>query len=80
MWSTLATLGEIEVRKQMTRPTYYRCRKQLVEAGCSWAGTDIVIRETCIPLGFSLSRSSSFRDAQEDPAITVQLASYRQAA
>jgi II/X family phage/plasmid replication protein len=80
IWSSLATLGETEVRKQMTRATFYRCRKQLIEAGCSWAGTDIVIRQTLIPLGFMLSRSSSFRDAQEDPAITAQLASYRQAA
>jgi II/X family phage/plasmid replication protein len=79
-WSMMSTLGEAEVRSTMPDSTFRKYRDCLVAAGCSWAGTDIVIRQTLIPLGFSLARSSPFRDAQEDPAITAQLASYRQAA
>ncbi len=80
LWVSLSTDGEREVRKTMNRATFYRCRKQLVDAGCSWAGTDIVIRHSCIPADFSLSRSDARRDAEEDPRITRMLASYRQAA
>jgi II/X family phage/plasmid replication protein len=79
VWTQMATVGELEVRKALARRTFYRQRRQLVDAGCSWAGTDIIIRETLIPIGFMLSRQSPFRDQSEDPRITEQLARWRQA-
>ncbi len=82
VWTQLATVGEAELKRlrgKKGRPTFYRHRKQLIEAGCSWAGTDIIIRETLIPVGFMLSRSSRWRDQAEDPRITDQLARWRQA-
>lgn len=79
LWVTLSTDGEAEVKKGMKRTTFYRQRKQLVDAGCSWAGTDIVIRHSPIPAGFTLRRSDPRCDRAEDPRITEQLARWRAA-
>jgi II/X family phage/plasmid replication protein len=80
LWVRLSSHGEQEVRKTMTRPTFYRQRRQLVEAGVSWAGTDIVIRHSSIPVDFSMRRADPRRDVVEDPRITELLLPYRQAA
>lgn len=80
LWFRLSVLGEDDVRKDMAVSTFRRQRSQLERAGCSWAGTDIVIIHSCIPVGFSLRRSDSLRDTVEDPRITTMLAPYRQAA
>ena len=80
LWVRLSAHGEKEVRKGMTRRTFYRQRSQLLEAGCSWAGTDIVIKHSSIPVGFSLRRDDPRRDAVEDPIITDLLARWREAA
>ena len=79
MWVRLSAHGEKEVKKSMKLPTFYRKRKQLVEAGCSWAGTDIVIKHSSIPVGFSLRRADPRRDTIEDPRITDLLARWREA-
>lgn len=80
LWVRLSAHGEKEVRKGMAPRTFYRQRSQLVEVGCSWAGTDIVIKHSNIPVGFSLRRSDPRRDAVEDPRITDLLARWREAA
>jgi len=80
LWVRLSAHGEKEVRKGMARPTFYRQRKQLLDAGCSWAGTDIVIKHSSIPVGFTLRRTDPRRDALEDPRITDLLARWREAA
>jgi len=79
LWVRLAAHGEKEVKKSMKRTSFYRQRSQLVAAGCSWAGTDIVIKHSNIPVGFSLRRSDPRRDAVEDPRITDLLARWREA-
>ena len=80
LWVRLSAHGEKEVKKTMKRSTFYLQRSQLVEVGCSWAGTDIVIKHSSIPVGFSLRRADPRRDAAEDPKITELLARWREAA
>lgn len=80
LWVRLSSHGEKEVRKTMKARTFYLQRKQLINAGCSWAGTDIVIRHSAIPYGFSLRRSDPSRDTLEDPRISELLRPYRAAA
>ena len=80
LWVRLSAHGEKEVKKTMKPRTFYLQRKQLVEAGCSWAGTDIVIKHSSIPVGFSLRREDPRRDAVEDPRITDLLTQWREAA
>jgi hypothetical protein len=80
LWVRLAAHGEKEARRDMKRSTFYLQRKQLVQAGCSWAGTDIVIKHSCIPVGFNLRRSDPRRDTVEDVRVTELLARWREAA
>lgn len=42
-WMSLAAWGEERTRSRMTRPTWYRHRKALQDAGVSWTGTDVRI-------------------------------------
>ena len=80
LWVRLSAHGEKEVRKTIPDSTFYRQRAQLLAADVSWAGTDIVLRHSSIPVGFTLRRSDPRRDAVEDPKITEQLSRWRQAA
>lgn len=75
-WLQLSALGEGEVRSRLARPTFYRQRKQLQDAGISWNGSDVVIRESIIPADFSPVRSDRRRLSAEDPRITAALAQY----
>lgn len=77
IWTQFATVGEDEVRRNLPRRTFYRYRKELVEAGCTWVGTDVVIRKTAIPAGFTLSRRDPRRMTTEDPLVQQLLAPYR---
>jgi II/X family phage/plasmid replication protein len=81
-WMQLATLGEAEVRKQMSRPTFFRQRKQLTDAGCSWNAADvqIVARHSAIPLGFAPVRSDPRRLTEEAEAVSYKLTTYQRAA
>lgn len=42
-WQTMATRGDEKTRQRYTKPTFYRNRKLLEEAGVSWRGSDIVL-------------------------------------
>lgn len=77
VWCQLATVGEDEVRSSLTRRTFYHYRKCITEAGCSWNGTDIIIRKSAIPDGFTLSRRDPRRIVKEDQAIQEMLLPYR---
>ena len=79
LWVRLSAHGEKEVKKTMKLRTFYLQRKQLAEAGCSWAGTDIVIRHSSIPVGFTLRRADPRCDTIEDAKITELLSPWRQA-
>jgi len=79
LWVRLSSHGEVEVRKGMKRATFYLQRKQLLDAGCSWAGTDIVIRHSSIPVGFSMRREDPRRDTVEHPTVAAIMSHWRQA-
>ncbi len=42
-WQTMATRGDEKARQRYSKPTFYRNRKLLEEAGVSWRGSDIVL-------------------------------------
>ena len=77
VWAQFSTVGEVEVRRDLPKATFYKYRKLLTDAGCTWFGTDIILRSTAIPAGFTLSRSDSHRVVTEDPIIEELLRSYR---
>ena len=60
-WLSLSAVGESEVRKRMHRATFYRQRKQLIDAGVAWIGSDVAVVKSSIPEGFSLRRSDPRR-------------------
>lgn len=62
MWLQLATLGEDAVRSMTSKPTFYRNRKYLIDAGCSWLRNDLDAEKFgLIPEGFSPIRSDERR-------------------
>lgn len=62
-WTQLALVGEKEVRRYMSRPTFYRHKKMLIDAGVSWEAADVKIipKHSAIPHGFSPTRRDSRR-------------------
>jgi II/X family phage/plasmid replication protein len=78
-WVRFSTKGEDEARKRMTPRTFYRHRRQLVDAGVSWHGTDVhlVERFSLVPAGFAPTLRDPRRITGEDPAVVRHLAPYR---
>ncbi len=58
-WSTLAQNGDELAREQYSKSTFFRCRKQLEDAGVSWLGTDVMVvaNDKMIPVDFAPIRS-----------------------
>ena len=79
-WLSLAAQGEEVVKERLSKPTFYRHRTQLAEAGVSWLGSDVHIVESAIPQGFSLRRASPFRLRDEAFEVVQALSQFRQAA
>lgn len=79
-WVQLAGVGEEETRRGMSRRSFYRHRKLLLEAGCSWSGADVYFGKTAIPAGFAPVRADPRRLSGEAPEVRRQLVSYRAAA
>lgn len=42
-WQVMATRGDEKARERYSKPTFYRNRKLLEEAGVSWRGSDVVL-------------------------------------
>lgn len=81
VWMQMAALGENEYRRKVSRPTFYRQRKQLADAGVTWIGSDIgIVQSNVIPLDFSFRRDSPYRMAEELPAVADLLLPFRLAA
>lgn len=76
-WMQLAALGEDEVRRSMSRPTFYRQRKQLQDAGVSWFGSDVMIVESAIPEGFRFQRGSQWHVSGESYEVQKALLPHR---
>lgn len=53
MWLRLSSVGEKAVKETVSKRTFYRNRKLLIEAGVSWNGTDIVKTIELVPEDFS---------------------------
>lgn len=77
-WLGLATHGEDDMKKRSTRATFYRRRKQLVDAGVSWLATDMQLIERqgqMLPADFSPVRANARRCTslvRERPALDYQ--------
>lgn len=77
-WLGLATHGEDDMKKRQTRPTFYRRRKQLVDAGVSWLATDKQLIERqgqMLPADFSPVRANARRCeclVRERPAFNYE--------
>lgn len=56
-WFRLAADGEKAVRITMPKSTFQWQKKQILDAGCSWVATDVVIGDTKVPLDFKPVRS-----------------------
>jgi II/X family phage/plasmid replication protein len=77
-WIQLSAVGQEEVKKTLSVPTWYRQRRQLTEAGVSWHATDVHIEERCsaVPRGFSPVRSDCRRLLDEAEEVQRQLYTY----
>lgn len=76
-WLSLCACGEEEVRKTLTRRTFYRQRKYLLESGVSWFGSDVQVVDSAIPEGFSLRRSDPRRITGESDIVRRALMPWR---
>lgn len=75
LWYRLSIFGEEDVKKKIAKRSFYRQRKQLVDAGCDWHNTDVILLEKSrIPEGFSLKIGSPWHIQGEDAIITEKLA------
>lgn len=60
-WSLMAMKGDDEAKKHYSRPTFYRNRKLLEDAGVSWRNTDVVVvaNDSLLPRDFAPVRTDS---------------------
>lgn len=73
-WYQLSTLGEDVVKETVSRPTFYRMRKQLEDAAVSWRGTDVVLREDSqVPADFAPVRTNPARLTGLHPLVYDRL-------
>ncbi len=57
-WYKLTTIGEKQTKEGMKEPTYYRHKKQLLNVGVSWIGTNVVLKNKVI--NFTPNRNSEY--------------------
>lgn len=87
-WHQLATLGENQTRRAMAVPeskdphrTFRRHKEQLIKAGVSWIGADVVVlpSSSSLPDDFSPTQSSAYRLVGEHSTVSEKLAPFRAA-
>ena len=80
-WHQLVTLGEKETRRHMADRTYHRHKKELIDAGVSWIGSDVLVvpKVSSLPADFSPTKRDPRRVAGEDLEVTRKLAPFRAA-
>lgn len=80
-WMQLSALGEKETAATFGagRMTFWRHRKLLMEAGCSWHGGDVKLDERVrlVPQDFTPQRFDPRRVSGEAPEVAAALAPYR---
>lgn len=78
-WMQLSAMGEAETKKGMPKPTYFRHRKQLLEAGCSWHSSDIHQGAQLFPMDFIPVSTSPYAINGEHDDVKKQLDPFRAA-
>lgn len=78
-WMQLSAMGEAETKKGMAKPTFFRHRKQLLEAGCSWHSSDIHQGAQLFPLDFVPVSSSPYAITGEHENVKKLLDPFRAA-
>jgi len=76
MWFRLAAHGETYVKQTMTKPSFYRNRKLLVDVGVSWTATDVILKDfSLVPAGFVPVTTDSRRLTVMDKRVLEALES-----
>jgi II/X family phage/plasmid replication protein len=78
-WMQLSAMGEAETKKGMSKPTFFRHRKQLLEAGCSWHSSDIHQGAQLFPIDFVPVSSSPYAITGEHENVKKLLDPFRAA-
>lgn len=80
-WLELSSRGEKAAAECLSRKTFYRHRKALVESGCSWHDGDVKLdqRLRLVPEDFTPQVGDPRRVVGEDPIVAAALAPYRAA-
>lgn len=77
-WSRLAIFGERKVKNEMKETTFYRHKKALRDANCSWNSTDVVVRDFhLVPEDFIPLPSDVRCISNELPVISHALEKYK---
>jgi II/X family phage/plasmid replication protein len=72
-WVKLVQFGEDQTRETMSRATYYRHKKLLIEAGTSWSCAVANLKQfSIVPDDFSFT-SDKYVMAEVDPEVTEKL-------
>lgn len=76
-WLRLAAHGESQVKEtwEATRMTFYRHRRDLVDAGCNWRQSDVRVIPNLVPVDFRPCKDSPYRVTHQEATITRMLAS-----
>lgn len=74
-WAQLVQFGEGRTKNTMSKPTFYRHKKQLIEAGCSWFCSTLKLQQfSIVPEDFSFT-SDNYVDDNVDLVVIEKLAS-----
>lgn len=74
-WAQLVQFGEGRTKNTMSKPTFYRHKKQLIEAGCSWFCSTLKLQQfSIVPEDFSFT-SDNYVDDNVELVVIEKLAS-----
>lgn len=67
VWTKIVQFGEEQTKKEMSKTTFYRVRKQLLDAGVSWSCTNVNLRQiSIVPNDFTF-----LNDKYVDDSVSV---------
>ncbi|NLK73206.1 MAG: hypothetical protein GX285_09335 [Clostridiales bacterium] len=69
-WAQIVQFGEERTKNTMSKPTYYRHRKMLIEAGCSWFCSTLKLQQfSIVPEDFSFCDNKYVDDTVDKEVI-----------